>query len=287
MKCGHICIAGPPNAGKSTLMNHIMGEKMSVVTHKAQTTRVSVECILTRGDCQAVFLDTPGLLSPKGSLQRSMEKEARRAIAMADVKALILDASTNPEGHVHLVNLFQILVLNKVDLVKDKKKLLESTRNLTQNGKVKKVFMVSALKGSGVNDLLLEILEQLPERDWLYQKDKKTKLTPKLQAAELTRETIFLHVHQEIPYNLWVKTTSWQEKANGIHIHQVIYVGKESHKSILVGAKGSKISTVGEISRKKMQRTYKQEVHLFLRVKVDKEWQDKGAYYHSWAVKKP
>lgn len=287
MRCGYVCVAGPPNAGKSTLMNTILKQKVCIVTHKAQTTRVVVECIYSQGDSQAIFLDTPGMLAPKSRLQKSMDKEARKAMGRGDINILFLDASASPDKYIHLGDRFQILILNKVDQIQQKESLLKLTKNLMEKQKMDKVFMISARTGDGVEGLLSYVLASLPEREWIYQDEEKTSLTREMWAAEMTRETILSHIHQEVPYGVWVKTVSWEETGDKVRAEQVIYVTRESHKGMLLGNKGTKISLLGRLSREKMSRSLKKAVHLFLQIKVDKSWQDRNEYYNSWSIERP
>ena len=290
-KCGFVALVGAPNAGKSTLLNAMVGTKVSIVTHKAQTTRTQIRGVVTRDHAQMVFVDTPGIFAPKRRLDRAMVKSAWTGAGDADFIALIIDA---PKGVTQELDRLltglakikspKILVLNKIDKMPHEK-LLELSSELNERGNFNNTFMISALKGHGVEDLLGWIGKRIPLSPWHFPEDQLTDLTLALTAAEVTREKIFNRVHEEIPYNITVETESFKVQKNGDYkINQVIYVTRDSHKMIVLGKKGQTIKTIGSDSRKDLCEMFDTKVHLFLFVKVRENWADDPGRYREMGL---
>jgi len=279
-RCGFVAVIGAPNAGKSTLVNQLVGAKVSIVTHKVQTTRTRVRGIAVHGDSQIVFIDTPGIFVAKRRLERAMVQAAWAGVEGADVVLVIHDAGRRQisedtrrvieglaEARCELV-----LVLNKVDLVK-REKLLELAAELSNLANFSKVFMVSALTGDGVSDLIEYLSARMPIGPWHFPEDQLSDISLRLLAAEITREKLFLNLHQELPYALTVETENWEEFENGaVRIEQTIYVGREQHKAMCLGKAGKTIRTVREAAQREMAEAFGQPVHLFLFVKVRENW---------------
>lgn len=274
-QCGFVAVLGLPNAGKSTLVNALVGAKISIVTHKKQTTRQRILGILTYDQTQMILIDTPGVFMPKKTMEKTMVKAAWDAIPDADVILHIIDVS-NPECVE--MNKFiakrlaegkkTMLVLNKVDKIK-KEKLLELTVKLNEAHDYAATYMVSALKSSGLKELVKGVAEHLPEAPWMYAEDEITDMPMRLMAAEITREKIFEQLHKELPYSIAVETETWEEFDNGsVKIDQVIYVERDSQKGIVVGRGGAQIKKLGETSRKELEALFEMRVHLKLYVKV-------------------
>jgi len=275
-RCGVVAVVGAPNAGKSTLVNQLVGAKVSIVTHKVQTTRTRIRGIAVHGSSQIVFVDTPGIFTAKRRLERAMVQAAWAGVEDADVVLVIHDAGRkgiSDEARQVIDGLASarsevVLVLNKVDLVKPER-LLELTATLSERGKFAKVFMVSALTGDGMQDLLDYLAARMPEGPWLFPEDQLSDLPVRMLAAEITREKLFLNLHQEIPYALTVETESWEDFKDGsARVQQVIYVGREQHKAMCLGKGGKTIRLVRQAAQKEMEEAFGQPVHLFLFVKV-------------------
>ncbi|MGN6489270.1 MAG: GTPase Era [Devosia sp.] len=279
MRCGFVAIVGAPNAGKSTLLNSLVGTKVSIVTHKAQTTRAQIRGVVTEGDGQIVFMDTPGIFAPKRRLDRAMVEAAWSGAGDADFVAFIIDAEkgVTPEIEALLEGLEKIphpkvLILNKVDLLK-REKLLALAEALNARLGFEATFMISALKGDGVRDFLDWTLQRIPLGPWHFPEDQLTDLTLALTAAEVTREKLFLRIHDEIPYNATVETEKFTVQKDGSYrIDQVVYVTRETHKKIVLGAGGQTIKAIGADARKELMEMYEVPVHLFLFVKVREKW---------------
>ncbi|MEM7680239.1 MAG: GTPase Era [Pseudomonadota bacterium] len=274
-QCGFAAVIGLPNAGKSTLVNALVGSKVSIVTHKKQTTRQRVLGILTFDHTQMILIDTPGVFMPKKTLEKTMVKAAWDAIPDADVIMHIIDAS-NPESA--NANAFitkrlkegkqAVLVLNKVDKVK-KEKLLELTAKLNEGGAYEATYMISALKESGLKDLVKGVSAFLPEAPWMYEEDEITDMPMRLMAAEITREKIFEQLHKELPYSIAVETETWEPFDNGsVKISQIVYVERDSQKGIVLGKRGSQIKKIGEYARKELETLFDMRIHLKIFVKV-------------------
>jgi len=278
-RCGFVALIGAPNSGKSTLTNALVGAKVSIVTHKAQTTRGPVRGLVLAGDAQVVLVDTPGIFQPKRRLDRAMAQAAWERAADADIVALVIDAARGLDNKLapiveHLPNIKRptIAVLNKVDLVK-KPDLLRLTAELLALKAFDEVFMVSALTGDGVDGLKTYFAQAMPAGPWLFPEDQLSDASLRQTAAEITREKLFLRLHEELPYALTVETTEWKELRNSsIRIEQTIYVERESQRRIVLGAKGAMIKEIGSAARTEIAEIAGVPVHLFLFVKVRERW---------------
>ena len=278
-RCGYAAILGAPNAGKSTLLNQLVGSKVSIVTPKVQTTRSRVLGIRIFDETQIVFVDTPGIFAAKRRLDRAMVDAAWQGAADADAVILLVDATRGFRGDAAgiVANLKDrgrrtILVLNKIDAVK-RPALLALAQQGAELGIFADTFMVSALTGDGVPDLLAHVAALMPEGPWLFPEDEISDMPMRLLAAEITREQAFLQLHDELPYSLAVETESWEEFQNGdVRIHQVIYVQRESQKAIALGKGGQKVRAIGAAARSKLEAMLERKVHLFLHVKVRENW---------------
>ena len=279
-RSGIVAVVGAPNAGKSTLVNLLVGAKVSIVTHKVQTTRTRIRGIAMHGDTQIVFVDTPGIFTAKRRLERAMVQAAWAGVEDADVVVVIHDAGrrqVSDDTRQVIKGLAQsrhevVLVLNKIDLVK-REKLLDLAAELAALGTFSKVFMVSALQGDGTRDLLAYLASRMPEGPWLFPEDQLSDLSVRMLAAEITREKLFLNLHQELPYELTVETESWEDFKDGsARVQQVVYVGREQHKAICLGKGGKTIRAVREAAQKDMAEAFGQPIHLFIFVKVRENW---------------
>jgi GTP-binding protein Era len=292
--CGFVALVGAPNAGKSTLLNSLVGAKVSIVTHKAQTTRAQIRGVVTEGDVQVVFMDTPGIFAPKRRLDRAMVDAAWSGAGDADIVALIIDAEKGLTAEVEallegLANIRhpKILVLNKIDAVK-RETLLALSQAVNDKGRFETTFMVSALKGDGVRDFLDWCMAHVPPGPWHFPEDQLTDLTLQLTAAEVVREKLFLRIHDEIPYNVTVENERFQVQADGSYrIEQVIYVTRDTHKKILLGAKGQTIKAIGAEARRELMEIFEVPVHLFIFVKVREKWGDDPERYREMGLEFP
>lgn len=288
-KFGFVTLMGVPNAGKSTLLNALLGEKLSIVCHKRQTTRSRVAGILTKDDTQAILVDTPGIFfDAKGRLEKSMVSAAWQATAGAQLIFLIVDAKSpylledtkKIMERLKTVEEKVVLVLNKTDLLKDKSALLNIAQDLASSFKFKEVFMISAHKKTGLEKVEKFLLEAMPEGMWMYPEDQLSNLSERFLAAELTREVLLHYIHDEVPHGLAVLTEKWEDFKNGdVKIFQQICVSRKSHKSIILGKGGTKIKTIGEMARAEISKALGCKVHLFLHVKVDEKWQENPEFY--------
>lgn len=285
-RCGFVAVIGAPNAGKSTLVNAIVGAKVSIVTPKQQTTRFRVLGITSRGDSQIILVDTPGIFQPKKRLERAMVAAAWTGASDADEVVLVVDANRNVEGEpMRIIDRLKaarrpaILVLNKIDLIA-KPALLRLTDVLSRTGTFSDVFMLSALIGDGVASLVDRLAERLPPGPWLFPEDQVSDLSERVFATEITREQLFLALGQELPYAVSVETESWSERADGsVEIRQVVNVQRDGQKGIVIGAKGSRLGRVGAAARAELERLLGCRVHLFLFVRVQERWSEDPAYY--------
>jgi GTP-binding protein Era len=291
---GFVALIGAPNAGKSTLLNRLVGAKVSIVTHKVQTTRAIVRGVATHGTAQVVFVDTPGIFSPRRRLDRAMVTTAWGGARDADLVLVLIDAERGIRGDAEsmltsLADVGQpkVLVLNKIDRVKHEK-LLALTEEANARAAFERTFMISALSGSGCDDLLDFVAARLPEGPWYYPEDQISDLPMRQLAAEITREKLYLRLHQELPYSSHVETEKWEEKKDGsVRIEQVIYVERDSQKKIVLGHKGETIKAIGQAARKEIAEILEQKVHLFLFVKVRENWGDDPERYREMGLEFP
>jgi GTP-binding protein Era len=292
--CGFIALVGAPNAGKSTLLNSLVGTKVSIVTHKAQTTRSQVRGVVTLDKAQLVFIDTPGIFAPKRRLDRAMVESAWGGAGDADLVAFIVDAERGITADLEsllegLSNIShpKILILNKIDTIKNEA-LLELSQTLNEKLRFEATFMISALKGYGVQDFIDWCVRHIPPGPWHFPEDHLTDLTMAITAAEITREKLFLRVHDEIPYNSTVETESFKIQKDGSYkIDQVIYLSRESHKKIVLGAGGQTIKAIGAEARKELMEMYEVPIHLFLFVKVREKWSEDPERYREMGLEFP
>lgn len=292
-RAGFVAILGAPNAGKSTLVNALVGTKVTIVSPKVQTTRSRVRGIAMAGNSQVIFVDTPGIFhNAKRRLERAMVAAAWDGAADADEIVLVIDAERgidkNSRGIIDALKENQrkdvLLVLNKIDAI-ERPALLGLTEKLFAEGIFSQVFMISALKGDGVADLLADLAGKMPEGPWLFPEDEVSDLPARMLASELTREKAFRLLNEELPYSLAVGTDKWEEKKDGsVRIEQTIYVQREAHRIIVLGKEGSKIKQIGTASRKEMEHLLERRVHLFLHVKVQEDWSEKRGHYTEWGL---
>jgi GTP-binding protein Era len=293
-RSGFVALIGAPNAGKSTLVNQFVGAKVSIVTHKVQTTRAIVRGIATHDNAQIVFVDTPGIFKPRRRLDKAMVTTAWGGAKDADIVLVLIDAERGIRGDAETIldNLAgvrqpKLLVLNKVDRVKPEA-LLALTAAANERAVFERTFMVSALTGSGCKDLLDFLAQRLPEGPWYYPEDQISDLPMRQLSAEITREKLYLRLHQELPYSSHVETERWEEKPDGsVRIEQVIYVERDSQKSIVLGHKGETIKAIGAASRREIGEILGQKVHLFLFVKVRENWGDDPERYREMGLDFP
>jgi GTP-binding protein Era len=293
-RCGFVALIGAPNSGKSTLTNALVGAKVSIVTHKAQTTRGPVRGIALIGESQVILVDTPGIFQPKRRLDRAMSQAAWERAGDADLVALVIDAQYGIDrmlqpllDHLPDVKRPAIAILNQVDLVQ-KPALLRLAGELSALKRFDQVFMVSALTGDGVGDLKAYLASAVPEGPWLYPDDQLTDVSLRQSAAEITREKLFLRLHDELPYTLTVETAEWKELADrSIRIEQTIFVERESQRKILLGAKGQTIKEIGKAARAEIGEMAGVPVHLFLFVKVRERWADDPERYREMGLDYP
>ncbi len=291
-RCGFVALVGAPNAGKSTLLNSLVGAKVSIVTRKVQTTRARLRGIAVRGSSQLIFVDTPGIFTPKRRLERAMVAAAWMGARDADVVVLLFDAArTVIDSDTQLIldglkaqQRRAVLVLNKIDLIK-RERLLKLAARFEAQDLFEHTFMISALTGDGVPDLLDHVARAMPEGPWLYPEDQLSDLPLRLMAAETTREKLFRKLHQELPYALTVETERWQDFEDGsVKIEQIIYVQRGTQKAIVLGKEGSKIKAIRSESQAELEVVLGCKVHLFLFVKVRENWIDDPERYREWGL---
>lgn len=286
MRAGFVAILGAPNAGKSTLLNMLLGTKLAIVTPKVQTTRSAIKGICMLGNTQMVFVDTPGIFGAEAKFEKAMVAAAWSGAADADVVSLLVDASRPIGKNTRAIidalkeqGRKAVLVMNKVDIAK-KDQLLLMTQELHETNIFSDVFMVSAQNGDGVEDLKQFLAAAMPEGHWFYPEDQLTDISERLLASEITREKLFMQLDQELPYSLTVETEAFEQQKNGsIKINQVIYVQRESQKTIVLGKGGQRIKSVGEAARKELSELWGCKVHVFLFVKVREKWKENPEIY--------
>jgi GTP-binding protein Era len=293
-RCGFAAVIGAPNAGKSTLVNALVGAKVSIVTHKAQTTRTRIRGIALQGHSQIVLVDTPGIFAPKRRLDRAMVDTAWTEAREADVVVLVVDAMRGLDDGVtgilqqsRQLTMPIALALNKVDRI-EKGKLLDLAAAAMEQINFERIFMISALTGSGVADVLIYLAEKMPPGIWLFPEDQIADAPMRQWAAEITREKLFLRLHEELPYSSTVETTDWKNLDDGsIRIEQTIFVERDSQKKIVLGAKGQTVKQISMEARKEVAETLEAPVHLFLFVKVRENWADDPERYREMGLEFP
>ncbi len=298
--CGFATIIGATNAGKSTLLNRLVGSKIAIVTHKVQTTRTLLRGVAIRDHAQVIFVDTPGLFEPKRKLDRAMVDAAWGGTAEADLVILLIDAAqwtpANKKASAQIDEIIATLkskelnviaVLNKIDQLK-KEELLRMTGALGEAEVFREIFMVSALNGDGVDELFDYVVSQMPSGPWLYPEDQAADVPLRLLASEITREKLFLRLHQELPYASTVETDSWEDRKDGsVRIEQTIFVERDSQKAIVLGKGGRTIKAIGAEARKEISEALGRKVHLFLFAKVRSRWGDDPERYKMMGLDYP
>jgi GTP-binding protein Era len=291
-RCGFVAIVGAPNAGKSTLLNMLVGSKVSIVSPKVQTTRTRVLAFAIEGATQIVFVDTPGIfVNPKRRLERAMVAEAWAGAGDADLIVVLIDAARGIDADTKRIieqlrpsGRTMLLALNKVDLVR-RDTLLALTEQLNQPEPFAATFMISALTGDGVGDLRAELAARVPVGPWMYPEDQLATMPMRLLAAEFTREQLFIQLHEELPYSLMVETEKWEEFKDGsVRIDQIVTVTRDSQKPIVLGKGGKRIKAVGEAARAEIASVLDRKVHLFLHVQVRENWQEDPARYRAMGL---
>jgi len=293
-RCGFIALIGAPNAGKSTLINALVGTKVSIVTPKVQTTRTLVRGIAIEGNAQLVFIDTPGIFQPRRRLDRAMVTTAWAGAADADIIAVLIDAKQglDPEADALLSRLagvagLKVLLLNKIDLVA-KPALLDLAKSANERGEFAATFMISALQGAGVDDVRRWLADRAPPGPWHFPADQISDAPMRALAAEITREKLYLRLHQELPYQSTVETEVWNELPDGsVRIEQTIYVARESQRKIVLGKAGQTIKAIGAEARRELAELLGHKVHLFLFVKVRERWADDPERYRQMGLEFP
>lgn len=285
-KCGLVAVVGAPNAGKSTLVNALVGQKVAIVSPKAQTTRVRLMGIAIADEAQILLLDTPGIFEPRRRLDRAMVTAAWAGAQDADLIALVVDAKTGFSARIEeMLDTLKgrsepkILILNKVDIT-PKEKLLTLTAQLNERVPFEEIFMVSATTGDGVADLKQTLAARVPDGPWHFPEEQVSDATDRMLAAEVTREQLYLQLHAELPYASAVETEKYEERKDGsVAIHQQILVGRPTQRAIVLGKGGTRIREIGAAAREQLSQLLGKKVHLFLHVKVKPEWEeDRGLY---------
>ena len=293
-RCGFVALIGAPNAGKSTLLNAVVGSKVTIVSHKVQSTRALIRGIALEGQSQLIFVDTPGIFAPKRRLDRAMVTMAWSGSHEADLTGVLIDArkGIDEEAEALLARLAEvkrakILILNKIDLV-PRDTLLLLTKIANEKAKFDATFMISALTGDGVADLKVWLAARMPDSPWLYPRDQMSDAPVRQLAAEITREKLFERLHQELPYHSTVETEAWKELRGGdIRIEQTIYVERESQRKIVIGKGGQTLKSIGEAARREIAEIVEHKVHLFLFVKVREGWGDDPERYRAMGLEFP
>ena len=287
-RSGFVALIGEPNAGKSTLLNQMVGAKISIVTHKVQTTRTRIRGVSIEDHSQIIFVDTPGLFKPRRRLDRAMVAAAWSGATDSDITLLLVEAHRGlTDGVRKIISSISeaeftgkiVLVINKIDKV-DVNDLLSLSQEINENYPFTETFMISAEKGKGINDLRRWLALNLPEGPWLYPDDQISDMPLRMIAAEITREKLTLRLHQELPYQLTVETENWEEKSDkSVRIEQMIYLSRSGHKGIVLGKKGETIKAVSMASRLSIEEFLGTKVHLFLRLKVREKWMEETERY--------
>lgn len=291
-KCGFVSVIGAPNAGKSTLINYIVGAKVSIVSPKVQTTRTRVMGIVNKDDTQIVFVDTPGIFTPKKRLEKAIVASAWDGLKDADITLMLIDVAHGKinQDTRNLIDKLKSqkrkvsLVLNKIDLI-EKEKLLKIAAEMNETGIFNEIFMISAEKGDGVDSLVKAITDKLPQGPWMFDGEEISDMPLRLLAAEITREKIFIQLRQELPYSSTVETEKWEEQKNGvIKISQVVYVERESQKKIIIGKGGSMLKRIGASARRELEEILESKVYLEVFVKVRENWTEDPERYKTWGL---
>jgi GTP-binding protein Era len=293
-RCGYVALVGAPNAGKSTLLNQLVGAKIAIVSPKVQTTRARVTAIALEGSSQLIFVDTPGIFKPSKRLEKAMVEAAWGGAQDADRIVLIVDAVKGITADVErIIDGLQKsgrrahVILNKIDALK-RDRLLGLAESLSRQEIFDDIFMISALKGDGVDDLRAALAKEMPVGPWLYPEDQLALAPMRHLAAEITREKLFLRMNQELPYSLTVETESWEERKDGsVKIQQIIFVSRANHKPIVLGKGGQTIKKIGALAREELEEMLERRVHLFLFVKVREKWLDDPERYQEMGLDFP
>ena len=288
-RCGFVALLGAPNAGKSTITNNFVGSKVSIVSPKAQTTRATIKGIGIQNDTQIIFLDTPGIFSPKRRLDRAMVASAWNGVGDADIVTLVVDAKRGFDDETKAIieklkqnNTETLLVLNKTDLVKEDI-LLNLCKTLNEAYNFKETFMISALNNKGTDEFYTYLANNLPESPWYYPEEQMSDLPLKLLAAEIVREKLFLYLRQELPYAITVEPELWERREdNSVRAEMTIYVERDGQKQIVLGHNGSMIKKIGQSARHELEDLLEDRIHLFLFVKVRSNWGDDPDRYSDW-----
>jgi GTPase len=293
-RCGFVAVIGTPNAGKSTLVNRLVGTKVSIVSRKVQTTRSIVRGIAIAGGAQVVFVDTPGIFAPRRRLDRAMVETAWGGARDADLVALIIDAArglvaevTDLIGRLHEILQPKILILNKIDLVK-RETLLALADAANKTIAFERTFMISAATGDGLDDLMAYLAGVVPPGPWLYPADEVSDVPLRQLAAEITREKLFERLHEELPYQATVETDQWSEQKDGsVRVEQTVYVARDGQKKIVIGKGGQAIKSISMAARKEIAEIAERPVHLFVFVKVREDWADDPERYRAMGIEFP
>jgi GTP-binding protein Era len=293
-RCGFVALVGAPNAGKSTLLNALVGSKVSIVSRKVQTTRTLVRGIATEGETQIIFVDTPGIFAPRRRLDKAMVSSAWSGAADADVVVLLVDVRRGIDEEVEAIlarladlELPKVLALNKIDLI-ERPALLQLAETLNARLAFAETFMISALNGDGLLKMREKLAAMMKPGPWLYPEDQISDAPLRSLAAEITREKILERLHDELPYQITVETEQWKDMADGsARIEQTIYVTRESHKKIVIGEKGQMLKSIGTAARKAIAEAAETKVHLFLFVKVRENWIDDPERYREMGLEFP
>ncbi|HOO50303.1 MAG TPA: GTPase Era [Alphaproteobacteria bacterium] len=293
-KCGYVAVIGAPNAGKSTLVNQLVGQKVSIVSPKVQTTRNRIMGIVIEDSAQLILIDTPGLFNASSRLERAMVSAAWTGAEEGDLIAYIFDSQKDKpnKGDLQTIaklaeiakNRTVLLLLNKVDAIA-KPKLLKLAAQMNDLCPFAATFMISAQKGDGVKDVLKECIKHIPDGNWIFEEDQISDMPMRLLAAELTREQVFLQLHQEVPYEITVETEVWEPFDNGsIKLQQTIHVTRDNLKAIILGKGGARLREIGMRARKELEEMLGTTVHLKLFVRVTQKWKDDPNYYSEWGL---